>query len=294
MNAHTAKSISMASLIMMGSVLLSRVLGLVRVQVLASLGGTSGQMDAYVAAFLIPEFLNHLLAGGFMSITFIPLFQRHLLAKDEARAWGLFSNIFISGTLVMIGLIVVCLVFARQILGLLGTHVGGADIGLAVRMTRIILPAQLFFYWGALLMAVQFAHKRFFIPALAPLFYNGGIILGGVLLAPRLGIEGFAWGVLGGAFVGNAVVQVVGLRNLGARLRWTVNFKDPDLIKYVVISLPLILGLGMQFSNEIAFRIFGSRPQSGPGCGCRRQRHKRRHPGRRRRCAASVCLRADA
>lgn len=243
---------------MMGSVLLSRVLGIVREQVLAGLGGTSGQMDAYVAAFLIPEFLNHLLAGGFMSITFIPLFQRHLVAKDEMRAWRLFSNIFTTGTLVMALLVAVCWVFTPQILGLLGSKVGGADIALAVRMTRIILPAQICFYWGALLMAVQFAHKRFFLPALAPLFYNAGIILGGVLLAPRLGIEGFAWGVLAGALVGNAAIQFHGLRGLKPQFRLLVDFKDPDLIKYVLISLPLILGLGMQFSNETLFRIFGA------------------------------------
>jgi murein biosynthesis integral membrane protein MurJ len=256
--ADTAKSISIASLIMMGSVLLSRVLGVARELVLANFGGTSGQMDAYVAAFLIPEFLNHLLAGGFMSITFIPLFQRYLVDNDPARAWRMFSNIFTSGTLVMVALVVVCMVLTPQILGLLGSRVGGADISLAVRMTRIILPAQIFFYWGALFMAVQFAHKKFFIPALAPLFYNGGIILGGMLLAPRLGIEGFAWGVLGGAFVGNALLQWFGLRHLGPQIRFVVDWKDADLIKYVVLSLPLILGLGMQFSNEISFRIFGA------------------------------------
>ena len=243
---------------MMGSVLLSRVLGIARELVLASFGGTSGQMDAYVAAFLIPEFLNHLLAGGFMSITFIPLFQKHLVAHDEPRAWRMFSNLFICGSLVMVVFVILGLLFTRQILGLLGSRVGGAEIELAVRMTHLILPAQLFFYWGALLMAVQFAQKRFFVPALAPLFYNGGIIVGGMVLGPRLGIEGFAWGVLGGAFVGNVVVQLFGLRGLGMRFRFVMNFKDPDLIQYVLISLPFILGLGMQFSNEIAFRIFGS------------------------------------
>lgn len=258
MSVDTAKSLSVASLIMMGSVLLSRVLGVARELVLASIGGTSGQMDAYVAAFLIPEFLNHLLAGGFMSITFIPLFQKHLLDNNPQRAWHLFSNVLTSGTLVMVGLVIGCMVFTRQILGLLGSHVGGADIGLAVRMTRIILPAQIFFYWGALFMAVQFAHKRFWVPALAPLCYNGGIILGGVLLAPRLGVEGFAWGVLGGALAGNVVTQWFGLRNLAPRFRWVVDLKDADLVRYVVLSLPLILGLGMQFSNEIAFRIFGA------------------------------------
>ena len=81
-------------------------------------------------------------------------------------------------SLVMVVFVVLGLLFTRQILGLLGSRVGGAEIELAVRMTHLILPAQLFFYWGALLMAVQFAQKRFFVPALAPLFYNGGIIVG--------------------------------------------------------------------------------------------------------------------
>lgn len=255
---NVGRSITGASLIMMGSVLLSRVLGIVREMVLAGLGGTSGQMDAYVAAFLVPEFLNHLLAGGFMSITFIPLFHERAERGDTSGAWRLFSNLLTTGTVAMSALVALCLFFTPQILGLLGSKIGGADLSLAVRMTRIILPAQLFFYWGSLFMAVQFAHKQFLLPALAPLFYNGGIIAGGVLLGPRLGIEGFAWGVLGGALVGNALIQVIGLWRVGAQFRPLVDLRDPGLRRYVLLSLPLVLGLGMQFSNEIAFRIFGA------------------------------------
>ena len=79
----------------------------------------------------------------------------------------------------------------------------------AARLTRIVLPAQLFFYLGGLLMAVQYARNRFLLPATAPLIYNGGIILGGLLLGKRLGMEGFAWGVLAGSFVGNFAIQAL-------------------------------------------------------------------------------------
>ena len=69
---------------------------------------------------------------------------------------------------------------------------------LTVRMTCIVLPAPVFLFAGGLFMAVQFSRERFFLPALAPLLYNLGIIAGGLVLGPRIGIEGFAWGVLGG------------------------------------------------------------------------------------------------
>lgn len=252
------RSISAASLLMMGSVLLSRVLGIVREMVLAGMGGTSAEMDAYVAAFLLPEFLNHLLAGGFMSITFIPLFQARLQQGDTPGAWRLFNNLLCAGTLVMALLVAIAWLFTPHLLALLGERIGGASPEHVARLTRIILPAQIFFYWGALFMAVQFAHQQFFLPALAPLFYNGGIILGGLLLGRRLGVEGFAWGVLGGALAGNALIQALGLRRLRPALAWTLDWRDPGLRRYVWLSLPLVLGLGMQFSNEMAFRLFGA------------------------------------
>jgi putative peptidoglycan lipid II flippase len=244
---------------MMVSVLLSRILGVVREQVLAYMGGTNAEMDAYVAAFILPEFINHLLAGGFLSITFIPIFQNHLIKGNIEKAWKIFSNLMTCGSLIMAGIIALCMIYSEDLLGLMGRHISNpAQLALTSRITRVILPAQLFFYWGALLMAVQFANKRFFIPALAPLFYNGGIIGGGLFLWSKIGIEGFAWGVLGGAFLGNVVVQIKGALHVGMRFKPLLNFRDEDLIKYVFLTLPFIVGMGMQFSNEILFRFFGS------------------------------------
>jgi putative peptidoglycan lipid II flippase len=249
---------------MMGSVLLSRLLGVVREQVLAYAGGAGSEMDAYVAAFLIPDILNHLLAGGFMSITFIPIFQRHLVEGREDKAWAAFSNILTIGTLALIALVSVCLLFTRELLGLMGERISNpAQLDLATHMTRIILPAQIFFYWGALLMAVQLGRKRFLVPALAPLIYNAGIIAGGLLLGPWLGIEGFAWGVLGGAFLGNYVVQVIGAARTGLEYHPRCNIRDADLKKYVFMTVPLIIGVGMQFSSEALFKIFGSYLRQG-------------------------------
>jgi putative peptidoglycan lipid II flippase len=251
------RSIAIASIIMMASVLLSRIMGLVREQVLANYFGTSPEMNAYVASFLIPEVLNHLLAGGFLSITFIPIFQKYLIAGERDKSWRVFSNLMTTGTIVMSLLIAACLVFTERIIGVLG-H--GAPTELTVRLTRIIMPAQLLFYWGALLMAVQYANNRFFLPAMLPLCYNFGIIASGMLFHRfcGMGVEGFAWGVLIGSFAGNVLVQVPGALKVGMRFSPVIDIKDRDLRLYVLLTLPLILGLGMTFSNEIFFRYFGS------------------------------------
>ena len=253
------KSLSIATAIMMGSVLLSRITGLIREQVLAYYGGTTSQMDAYVIAFFIPELLNHFLAGGFLSITFIPIFQKHLLEGNRVRAWNSLSNLLTTGSLLFIILIPLTMLFTPSSLKLMGKMSSDpSQLALVSHLTRIILPAQIFFYWGAFFSAVQMAEHKFFLPAMAPLCYNFGIIICGLVLGPIIGIEGFAWGVLIGAFVGNVVIQLPGAVKSGMRFTPTINFSDPDLITYVKKTIPLILGIGMVFSNEIFFRFFGS------------------------------------
>ncbi len=259
------KTISIATAIMMGSVFLSRITGLLREQVMAHFGGTGVGIDAYVSAFIIPELLNHFLAGGFLSVTFIPIFQRYTLKGERDRGWKSFSNLFCIGTLFFLILIPLSMIFTPDILKIagIGPKVKPQYFETTVRLTRIVLPAQIFFYWGAFFSAVQMAEKRFFIPAIAPLCYNGGIILGGVILGPRVGIDGFAWGVLFGAFLANILVQLPGALNIGLKFYLRFDFSDPDLMEYVKKSIPLVLGLSMTFSNEIFFRFFSATLSEG-------------------------------
>jgi putative peptidoglycan lipid II flippase len=249
------------------SVLLSRVTGLVREMVLAGFGGTGSEVDAYVAAFLIPELMNHFLAGGFLAVTFIPLFHAHVVAGRYDRAWKSFSNILTCGTVVLAVLLLAGMVFTDDLLiwiQHLNARTSGTEdlvrgpqwVALTVKMTRIVLPAQLFLYWGSFLMAVQYAHQRYLLPALMPLCYNVGIIAGGVLLGPVIGIEGFAWGVLGGAFIGGVLVQSFGTKAVGVRYVPRIALRDPDLRRFVFLSFPFVIGIGMHFSIEL-FRFFG-------------------------------------
>jgi putative peptidoglycan lipid II flippase len=253
------KKIGIASLIMMVSVLLSRVIGLLREVVIAYVGGTGAAVDAYQMAFVLPEILNHVAATGFLSITFIPIFNKYLVNQREREGWRVFSLILSSfGSLLLIFLVAAWF-HADHLVTLFAPGIDDPAVkALTIRMTRIVLPAQFFFFTGGLFMAVQFSKEHFLIPALAPLLYNLGIITGGLVLAPWIGIEGFAWGVLGGAVAGNFAVQWFGAARLGMRFKICFEWTHPDLKHYFLLTLPLILGLTMTFSTEFFFRFFGS------------------------------------
>ena len=253
------RKVGLASLIMMASVFLSRVIGLLREMVIAYIGGAGATVDAYQVSFVIPEILNHVVASGFMSVTFIPIFSRYLARGREDNGWKVFSIILNCFGCFLLIMILISMVYAPQLIGLIAPGLKNEQtITAAVRMTRIILPAQFFFFVGGLLMAVQFAKERFFIPALAPLLYNTGIIAGGLILGPWLGVEGFAWGVLIGALAGNLLVQFFGARKAGLTYLPIFELRHPDLKKYVFLTLPLMVGLTMTFSTEFFFRLFGS------------------------------------
>lgn len=253
------KKIGIASAIMMASVFLSRMIGLFREMAIAYAGGAGGDVDAYQIAFVIPEILNHIAASGFLSITFIPIFSNYLANNKEEEGWRVFSLIMTCFGGGLLFFILIAMILAPQLVSIIAPGLSDPQIfSKTVRMTRIILPAQFFFFLGGLLMAVQFSKERFTIPALAPLLYNIGIISGGMLLGSRFGMEGFSWGVLGGAFAGSFLLQWWGAKKAGMKFQINFDFMHPDLRKYVYLTLPLMLGLTMTFSTEFFLKFFGS------------------------------------
>jgi len=259
MPASIYKKVGIAAIIMMASIFLSRLFGLFRLITIAYVGGRSADVDAYQVAFVIPEILNHIVASGFLSITFIPIFSQYLSKNQEAQGWQVFSIILTSFGSLLLLFTVLAHFLAPDLVALLAR--GRPDPIFrenVVRMTRIIIPAQFFFFSGGLFMAVQFAKEKFLIPALAPIIYNLGIIAGGFLLGPRVGMEGFSWGVLAGAFVGNFALQWWGARRVGMKFSVRIDFRHPDLKHYIKLTLPLMFGLTMFFSMEILKIFFGS------------------------------------
>ncbi|MFO7883422.1 MAG: lipid II flippase MurJ, partial [Desulfobacteraceae bacterium] len=189
----------------------------------------------------------------------------YLARQEEETGWTVFSIILNTFSLFLIVLIAVAAYFAPELTAMLAPGIvdDPATFEKAVRMTRIIMPAQFFFFTGGLFMAVQFAKEQFFIPALAPLLYNLGIILFGILLSPAAGMEGFAWGVLFGAFTGNFLLQYYGARKSGMKISFVIQLNHPEFLKYLVLTLPLMAGLTMTFSTEIFLKYFGSFLEQG-------------------------------
>jgi putative peptidoglycan lipid II flippase len=252
------KKVGIASLIMMASVFMSNLIGLAREMVIAYIRGAGQEVDAYQLSFLIPEILNHILASGFLSITFIPIFSRYLSEEDESQGWRVFSIILTNFGILLVFFICIAEGFTADIVSVLAPGYDDPQLKATVTlMTRIILPAQIFFFASGLFMAVQYAKEKFAIPALSPIIYNLGIILGGSLLGSRYGMLGFSWGVLIGA-VCNFIIQYIGAKRVGMTFQLLFELKHPDLKKYIVLTLPLMVGLTMTFSREFFFRLFGS------------------------------------
>ncbi len=249
-----------ASLILGVSILLSRFLGLIRDKVISYYFGAVRESDLYFAAFVIPDFINYLLAGGYFSITLIPLLSESF-NQDEEDGWNFFSAVFMWVVCAITAFTAVTIYFAPHLAHLTAPGMPEASLARLSRFLRIIMPAQVFFLAGSCFMALLYMRKQFIAPALAPIIYNFAIILGGVLMRDR-GMEGFCWGVCVGAFAGNFLLQWYALSRSGG-LRLRLVFTHPKLRRFFTLALPLMLGQSIVVLDEQLVRVFGS--YSGPG-----------------------------
>lgn len=260
------RRMGIAAAIVAGGVLLSRVLGLVRQIVFAWLLGAGATGDEYFVAFLIPDLLNYLLAGAYMAITLIPILTRRFAAGDEEDAWRAFWAVARPLGIGITALVVVAMPLVEPVLEAIEPGFTAEQVANAARLTRIVLPAQIFFILGQLLTAVQFAREKFVIPTLGPLVYNVGIIVGGLIGA--LGREdpsadGFAWGALGGALVGIFLLQAWGAWREGLRPPSGSIRRHPAVRRYFALAIPLMLGQSLVVLDEQLGRTFGSLVEDG-------------------------------
>lgn len=246
-----------AAAVVSGGILLSRLLGLVREGLIAGLIGVNAEGDLYRQAFAIPDFLSYLLAGAYLTITLIPILSRHLENDDEAAANQAFTSVLRFVAFGIVGLTVVMWVAAPVIVDLVFPAVT-EDHARLVSLTRIILPAQVFLVLGSVLMATQYTHKHFVIPAIAPLIYNIGIIGGGAIgyWMGEASPEAFLWGAVAGSAVGNFGLQWWGARRTGMRLVPVPQGRSA-VGEYLILALPLMLGQSVAVLDEQFVRWFG-------------------------------------
>ena len=256
--AYLTRRIAQASGIVMTSVLASRVLGFLREWTVAHQIGSNAITDAYYAAFTLPDFLNYLVAGGSLSITFIPVFTKFVAENREDEGWHVFSTVVTSMGALLAALVILGEIYAPQLVQLIAPGFNPAEKARVIFLTRLMMPAQICFYQGSILSAVQYGKGQFVVPSLAPVVYNAGIILGGVLLSPHIGITGFAVGVLAGAVSGNFLLQVYGARRAGARFSPNLDLRHPGFWLFIKLSVPIMLALSLVFTDDWILRWFGS------------------------------------
>jgi putative peptidoglycan lipid II flippase len=252
---HTAFS---ATLLLISAVMLSRVIGYARDAYIAWAYGAGGATDAYVAAFTLPDFLNYVVAGGAASITFISIYTRFLAEKREADAQKTFSIIVTVMTTVMIVGTILTEIFAPQFVRWFVKGFPPDKIELCVHLTRILLPAQIFFYVGGVVSAVLLSHRLFLFPAFGPLIYNVFIILGGVVGGRHFGIQSLAYGALIGSFAGPFLASVIGAARIGTGYRPSFEIANPAFREWVKLSVPLMLGVSLVTADDWILRHYAA------------------------------------
>src|SRR5271157_484171 len=252
---HSALS---ATLLLMGTVMLSRVIGYVREAYIAYAFGAGMQTDAYVAAFTLPDWLNYIVAGGAASITFISIYTRFLAEKRDADAQKTFSIVITVMSAVMIVGTVIAEIFTPQFVRWMFHGFSPAQIELTVHLTRILLPAQIFFYVGGVVSAVLLSHRLFLFPAFGPLLYNVIIILGGVIGGRHFGIASLAYGALAGSVVGPFLASVIGAARIGTGYRLSFDVTNPAFREWVRLSIPLMLGVSLVTADDWILRHYAS------------------------------------
>src|SRR5437763_3524426 len=252
---HTAFS---ATVLLVSTILLSRIVGFLREMYIAWAFGATKITDAYLAGFTIPDWVNYLVAGGTASITFVSIYTRFLAEKREDEARRTFSAVITIMTAVVGVGVILAEIFAPQLNRLMFSKFTPAQFDLCVHLTRILLPAQLFFYVGGVVSAVLLSRRMFLLPAIGPIVYNGGIILGGLFFSRRIGIASLAYGAVAGAFVGIFLINAIGASRVGVGYRISFDVRNPAFREWVRLSVPLMLGVSLVTADDWILRYFAS------------------------------------
>jgi len=255
-HAHTAFT---ATLVLMASTFLSRIIGLVRIKYIAWLFGRGMEADAFNAAFVLPDMISYFLVGGAASITFVTILTRYRETGREEEGQRSLSVILSTMYLVLGGAILLAEVLAPLYVHWMFPGFDAQKAAVCVKLTRILLPAQLFFFTGGVFGAVLLVRKQFSVQAVTPLIYNVGTIVGGVFLVHRLGVSSLAIGTLAGAFFGPFLLNAVFARRAGTRYRPILDWHDEGLHEWMRLSLPLMVGFSLVTADNWIIAYFASR-----------------------------------
>jgi len=270
------QTIARAAGTVMFAILLGQIAGLLRGVIVANVFGASPELDAFFAANRVSETLFLLIAGGALGSAFIPTFTGLLAKAEDESAWRLAGSVGSAVTLTLSLLAVWVALFAPQVVRYAlapGLSKDPHLFALTVSLLRLQLVSAVLFGLGGLIVGVLNAHQIFLIPALTPALYQLGIIFGALILSPRMGIYGLAWGVV----IGSALylllqlptlVKLMSASSVALRLaNFAPGFSNPHFKQVILLMAPRLLGVAVVQLNFWVNTWLASQMASGSVSG---------------------------
>jgi len=254
--SNNSQTIASAAIILGVTSLASRFLGMVRARLLVGAFGVGNNLDAYFAAFQIPDFAFNLLISATLSVAFIPVFCEYL-NRDKAEAWRIASSVLNFVVITMGGLCLFLFIFAPYLVHLVSPGFAGAKFQLTLKLTRLLLLSPLLFAISAVFSSILNSFRSFILVSVAPLLYNIAIIFGIVILAPIFGIWGVAVGVIIGAFL-HLLIQVPGAKKFGFGWRPIFDYRNRGVREIFRLILPRFLGIDISQISYLVGTIIAS------------------------------------
>ena len=254
-----SKSISGAAIVIAAAGLVSDCAGVIRDRILAHNFGAGPVMDAYYAAFKIPDLIYNLLIVGALTAGFIPTFTKIFQKnKDKTAAWLLANNVI---NILGVMLVILCslgMIFTPLLTKVIAPGFVGKQLELATTFTRLMFLSPFFLGISMVMGGILQSLRQFILYSIAPILYNVGIILGATLLIHTpLGTTGLAAGVVLGAML-HASIQIYGAYSNGFRWRWYFKWKDAETRLIGKLMVPRTLGLAITQLNAVVITMLAS------------------------------------
>ncbi|MBI2304966.1 MAG: murein biosynthesis integral membrane protein MurJ [Chloroflexi bacterium] len=248
--------IAKAALIIMAGNIVSRLLGIVREQIIAALFGASAATDAFTAASRVPTTVYDFLVGGMLSAALIPVLADYVHHRDEAELWRTVSLVLNLILLALAFLLALLAWLAEPLMGFLAFGFSPQVRSLSVGLVQLMLPSVLFMGVAGVFTSLLYARRSFLLPAFSAAAYNAGIVIMALLFHNALGIHSLVLGVMVGAFF-QVAIQWPGVR--GMRYTFSLSLSHPGVRRIMGLYLPVALGLlvsaaGIAIDSNLASR----------------------------------------